>query len=265
MNRQAFVIALILAASGTALLLLYLKRFEQQMAGGPRVTLVTVVSQIERGSVLTEKMLATREVPLAYVESRAVKLSERNKVLGLATATRLNPNETLMWSDLEVATEERDLSALVQPGKRAVTVPTTVTDPSQNALIHPGDYVDVVATLRPQGDASESTSAVLLQRVLVLAVGQETQGIVASKSNDGVGRDRLLTLSLNIQETQILALALDRGRLSVAVRNPHDHATELDIPDLKSSALLDTRVRSDLQRATARAGTVLPARIEASR
>src|SRR6185369_245271 len=127
---------------------------------------------IERGKMITEDMLTTRSVPLAYVEDRAIKAAERSKVLGLQTSVAIFPQQTLMWTDLAITTEDRDLSSLIQPGKRAVAVraSTGSDDTRGNQLIRPGDYVDVIATFRGEADSDQS-SAVLLQRVLVLAVG----------------------------------------------------------------------------------------------
>jgi pilus assembly protein CpaB len=254
MNRRALAIALVLALVGAALLLLYLRRYEREMSGGEPVQLLMVVKPIARGAVLKDDMLAVRAVPAAYVEDRAVKAGERAKILGLASSVALSPQQTLLWTDLAITTEDRDLSALIQPGKRGVTVRAAVgaDDTRANALIRPGDYVDVIATMAPKDPAEERTSTVLLQRVLVLAVGQETQASSApdpkGRQSAAAARDKLLTISLNLQEAQLLALALERGRISVAVRSPEDPWTQNDVPDVKASALLDVKTRAELQR-----------------
>jgi pilus assembly protein CpaB len=64
-----------------------------------------------------------------------------------------------------------------------------------------------------------------------------------------------------LPEAQLLSLASERGRLSVAVRPPGDPSTLEDVPDLKASALLDTKVRADVQRRPTSQG---PVRIEAA-
>jgi pilus assembly protein CpaB len=266
MNRRALAVALVLSLIGTALLVLYMRKFEREMSGGEPVELLMALKPIERGRVITEDMLTTRRVPVAYVEDRAIKAGERSKVLGLQTSVAIYPQQTLMWTDLAITTEDRDLSSLVQPGKRAVTVraSTGSDDTRGNQLIRPGDYVDVIATFRGEHDDTEQSSAVLLQRILVLAVGNETQAVTADpKTREGGHnqRDKLLTLSLSLPEAQLLALAIERGRLSVAVRPPEDPAVVSDIPDLKASALLDTKMRADVQR---RPASDAPIRIEAS-
>jgi pilus assembly protein CpaB len=265
MNKRALVVSLVMALLGTALLLLYLRKFERDMSGGEPVELLMAQKPIERGKVITEDMLTTRSVPLAYVEDRAIKAAERSKVVGLQTSVALFPQQTLMWTDLAITTEDRDLSSLIQPGKRAIAVraSTGQDDTRGNQLIRPGDYVDVIATFQAELENSEQSSAVLLQRILVLAVGSETQTVSDANKRDTPTwmRDKQLTLSLSLPEAQLLSLALERGRLSVAVRPPNDPGTLDDLPDLKASALLDTKVRADLQR---RPQTQGPVRIEAS-
>jgi pilus assembly protein CpaB len=60
-------------------------------------------------------------------------------------------------------------------------------------------------------------------------------------------REMILTLSLNLQEAQLLALAVEKGRLSVALRNPDDQRVVEGIPDMSSTALTDTEVRRAVQ------------------
>jgi len=196
-------------------------------------------------------MLATRSVPLAYVEDRAIKALERAKVVGLTAANAVDTQQTLMWTDLDITTEERDLSSLVQPGKRGVTVRASGTDDARgNALIRPGDYVDVITTMEGD-DTLEERAVVLFQRILVLAVGSETQpsSEPQQKSSGAHARgDKQLTLSLSLPEAQLLALAVQRGQLMVAVRGPNDIGIAHDVPDLLASALREAESRQQAQK-----------------
>ena len=248
MHRRAFFIAVLMAAAGAVLLVLYLRRYEQEASGGVRISVVVAVKPIDRGKPLTDDMLTVRDVPQAYVEDRMIKASEKAKVLGLRLATPVQTDETLMWTDLVIASDEqRDLSSLVQPGNRAVTV-RLAADDSSVSLIRPGDYVDVLGVL-PQGGNDSRTAVVLLQRVLVLAMGLETSNdarITDPQTRQTI-RAPLLTLSVNLQEAQLLALGAEKGRLSVALRNPDDQRVADRVPDLPSSALVDTNIRGAVQ------------------
>jgi pilus assembly protein CpaB len=263
MNRRALLIALVVAGLGVFLMVLYQKRFETEASGGERIKLLIAVKPIERGKVITEEMVATREVPQAYVEDRAIKEVEKAKILGLRVGNPVQAQQTVMWTDLVTSSEERrDLSSLVQPGNRAVSVRTAREDTSI-ALIRPGDYVDVIGVMQQGPQQSDARAAVvLLQRVLVLATGLETSpDAVDVKDRPGGDRESLLTLSLTIPEAQLISLASEKGRIAVALRNPEDQRTAERIPDISSNSLLNSTEREGIK-GVRRSGSGGPSRIE---
>jgi pilus assembly protein CpaB len=266
LSRRLLLIATTLGVSGVLLLALYVRRYEIETSGGERVQLLTVLSAIPRGTVLTDDMLGVREVPVSYVEARAIKASELSKVRGLHTALELDPQDCLQWSDLAIDVADRDLSSLVQPGNRAITV-----EARQNSLIQPGDYVDVLASFTSRnGQDYAATTVVLLQRVLVLAVGHETQRqqfqfqAAADKARGPFQGARNLTLSVELEEAQMVALADKNGELSVALRGGTDPAVQDGLPDLTTSNLLDQAARANAKRAKRTSFDRLPVRIGAA-
>jgi pilus assembly protein CpaB len=254
LSRRLLVVASVLGLVGGGLLLLYLKRFEEEVSGGARVQVLSVVQPIERGALVTAESLAVSEVPVAYVEQRAVRASEKSKIVGIRTAHSLDAQDTLLWSDLAISSESRDLSSLVAPGKRAVTVRASEagSDPAGSGLLRPGDYVDVLVTLRDESMENKGSSAVvLLQRVLVLAVGSKTepQGFAEARNErHHTQRERELTLSLKTEEVQLLSLARERGTLSVALRGPSDTKIIEGVADMPASMLYDKKSRESVQR-----------------
>ncbi len=245
MNRRAFAIALVVGILGLFLLFLYQRRFEVEASGGERVRVLTVVKQVERGKSITEDNLATREVPMAYVEERSVKEAEKSKILNLRVGTTVKAGQALMWTDLATTNEDRkELSVLVQPGYRAVSI-RTARDDSSIALIRPGDYVDVIGVMGAGSSTSDAKAAVvLLQRVLILATGTDTSPEASELRDKQAERENLLTLSLTLPEAQILALASERGRLAVAVRNPDDQKTTVGLVDINMDSILKPEQRA---------------------
>jgi len=247
MNRRALLIALAFAVLGVVLLVLYQQRFVAEASGGEKIKLVIAVKPIEHGKVITEDMLATREVPLAYVEDRAIKDIEKAKILGLRVGNTVEAQQTLMWTDLVTANEDRrDLSSLIQPGSRAVSI-QMARESSSVALMRPGDYVDVFAVVQQQ-EKDQKVAVVLLQRVLVLATGLDTSpdAVQQRMGTAGGGTNEmasLLTLSLPVTEAQLLALAQEKGKLAVVLRNPDDQRTAQSIPDMNSAVLFDATSR----------------------
>lgn len=240
MKARPVLIGVLLAVVGVALLFLYMRRFEQQVSGGSKVELLVTVMPIERGKPVTDEMLGTRQVPQAYVDDRAIRAADREKVISLRAATSVPVLQTLAWTDFIATTDEqRDLSSLVQPGNRAMPVRIQLDDVL--SLIHPGDFVDVISV---SNDGANST--VLLQRVLVLATGTETNVDKAGAKKLNANRATTLTLSVTLPESQLLALAMGMTRLSVVLRNPDDQRVG-DTPDVSMAAVFDAPKRQSIQ------------------
>ena len=270
--RRALSISLgfgVLAAISAGFLL---QRYEQEVSGGDRVLVLRAIKPIERGAALSDDALVAESVPASYVEARAVHAADIAKVRGVRTASALEPQDTLLWSDLAVSQERRDLSSLVQPGSRAVTIHAEVAGSgAEGALLRPGDYVDILASLAP-GDAGSGdkgqklVSVLLLQRILVLAVGAITdpQLLRAALSQESAQALEAapLTLSLKVEEAQLLALAQERGKLSVLLRQPDDARILDAAPELPVSNLFDSAFRNELHRR--RSSDARPVRLTAS-
>lgn len=249
MNRRALFIAVLVGILGAFLLVLYQRRFELEASGGEKVKLLMAVKKIERGKPITDDVIAIREIPLAYVDERAIRETEKNKILGLKMGNTVKEQQLLLWSDLTATDDRKDLSALVLPGYRAVSI-KAARDDTSIALIKPGDYVDVIGVIGASTAINEAKNAVvLLQRVLVLATGTDTSPEQAkdTKEANPYASENLLTLSLTLTEAQVLALAAERGRLAVAVRHPDDQARTSGIVDLNFNQIVDERERAKIR------------------
>jgi pilus assembly protein CpaB len=245
MNRVAMLVALVAALIGGGLSFLYLKSAELRLAGGAKVVLLSLVKDVPAGAALTEDMLAEREVPMAYVEDRSVKSAEEARVLGLKLGNRLRAGQTLLWSDLAISSaERRELSGLVQPGRRAYKLHS---GHESFRMVEPGDHVDLLGSVAGRAPG-ETLSVVLLQKVLVLAVGGRTRrDEIQSK---GVGTaDGSLTLSVTLEEAQLLSLTTTRTgtALSVVLRSPGDDLVVPRLNDVSSNALRDLEERAKIK------------------
>jgi pilus assembly protein CpaB len=221
--KLAIVVSLVLSFLGVGLLYAYVHRFEIEKSGGAPIAVIVVAEPVKRDGVLVESSLSIREVPAAYVDSRAVRASEKKRIIGVNAIHALQPGQTLTWTDVAVGGgERRSLSSLVQPGFRAFNLKTR-PDATTFDLIEPGDRVDLISTTT--GAGGQRTSSLLLQNVLVLAVGSNTGDEAPNPRGTRPAeprREQVLTLSLKIENAQLLAVSLDKGAVSVAVRNPDD-------------------------------------------
>lgn len=245
MKLRPVLFGVALAALGLVLQVVYMRRFEAAASGGTKIDLLVAAEPIERGKRITTEMLGVRSVPQAYVDDRAIRAVDREKILDLRAATKVPVLQTLAWTDLIATTDDqRDLSSLVQPGNRAM--PIRVQFEEALPLIRPGDFVDILGV-----DAEGGKTSVLLQRVLVLAAGLETT-IERSTDRKPNLRASLLTVSVSLQEAQLLALAQSAGRLAVVVRGGSDPRVFDSPPDLTRSELHDATAREAVQRSSRR-------------
>jgi pilus assembly protein CpaB len=222
-----------------ALLLVYLRRVEQDATGGRKVQVLVALELIPRGKPITEAMLGTRDLPLAYVDDRVLRAADKEKIVGLKATSTIPIQQSLVWNDvMAVKDDQRALSALVQPGNRAMPIRVQITDVL--SLVHPGDFIDVLCVC---GEAKESS--VLLQRVLVLATGTDTSG--GTHGKEAAQRATVLTVSASLQESQLLAVAMEKGKLSAIVRNPNDQRVTEAPADVSASALTDASRRLAIQ------------------
>jgi Flp pilus assembly protein CpaB len=132
-------------------------------------------------------------------------------------------------------------------------------------MIRPGDYVDVLATFSGNGSSSASRATkVLLQRVLVLAVGNETQrqAFQATTEKNAPKRSSMLTLSLKLDEAQMVAEASEEGDLSVVLRGASDPTVLEGLPDVTPQNLVEAAIKANRNRNTQNtSSSTMPVRI----
>lgn len=234
MKLRAAAIAIVIASVGAFLVWMYLSRFEAEASGGPKVGVLMALRTVEPGAVLKEEDIGERWIPQAYVESRAIRVGDRQRVVNLRTAAPLQAQQALMWTDIIVQNDDkRNLSALVQAGMRAVTIHA---EGRAQALVRPGDRVDVIATLPQPGSHDHRAGVVLLQNVLVLARSSDSTGHAEDGSE--------IVLSLTLQAAQLLAVATDKAKLSVALRAPDDVRVQEGLTDVSSSSIAEPEKRA---------------------
>jgi len=244
-NSKPFVAALILAAGGAALLWVYRQRFEAEVSGGPKIPVLVATGDIGLGDRIRPEHLGVRTIPISYLDERAVRASAAEKVVGLRVRSRIKANESILWSDLSAAgRDSRDLAGMVQPGMRAVSVPATIAS-AFHGLLRPGDRVDLLLTTDRPGTKERVTFS-LLQNVLVLAVGDD----LGSSERVAQGMELTTTVSVGVsaEQAQTLAFALDRGPLTLSLRNPEDIETLEGLPETEANDILRPGAQVHIQR-----------------
>jgi len=117
------------------------------------------------------------------------------------------------------------MASLVPSGYRAVAVKVD-EDSSVGGFLKPGCRVDVAAIMcvRSAKGPSETISKVILQDVMVGAVGQSLTGDTASNAN----LSRSVTLLVKPEEVAVLHLAATQGKIRLAMRHYEDQGPSGD-------------------------------------
>jgi pilus assembly protein CpaB len=119
------------------------------------------------------------------------------------------------------------MAAVLEPGKRAVTVPVTVSS-GVAGFLFPGDYVDLILTFTVKsentGPSSEQSSnaehrasETLLTNIRVVAVDQR-----ADDQDKTVAVAKTATLEVTPKEAEVIAVALSVGQISLSLRSLGD-------------------------------------------
>jgi pilus assembly protein CpaB len=238
-----------LAALGLGLLagalhFLYLGALAAEARGGEPVEVLVVSAPIRAGEPLDEARLGTREVPSGWVDPRAIPAARLRDVLGLAVSVDLEPGTGLAWTDcagrLDPAAE--DLARLVGPGERAMAIPVDGSL-SLGGMLRPGHRVDILGTFQRGERRGERVTVTLLQNVTVLATGRAVRGAGAAEE----ARFRTVTLSVGMEESQLLAFATTQGSLSLVLRGQQDLEILRDVPEKGMDDVWEAERRSALQ------------------
>lgn len=190
------------------------------------VQVVAAARELPIGRRLTSADLKVAEV--ARKDLPAGHIANTSDVVERAVLVPLSANELVLESKLAPKQGGEGLTAIIEPGKRAVTVQVNETI-GVAGFVQPGSKVDVMFTRAlPNGDGAAIT---ILQNATVLAYGRNLQR-PASRPGEPVppaaassGPLATVTLLVTPDDATRLALATQRGKIQLALRNPLDTDT----------------------------------------
>ncbi len=220
----------ILAALSMALLVNALRSEKRaELSGKGEVVAVVTTRSLPAMSWLTSQNITVKKVPrkglaVGYFSN---PLSLYGKVLAVPVVENQVINKDFLISEGSGA----QLAAALQPGMRAVSVPVSKHS-VMGGLLYPGCLVDVIATFRLgyEETKGQAISTTLLHGVQVLAVQNES--IVSKSEEEGktpkttaiTRTESLLTVTLMVdnRQAEALQLAMNQGKITLAMRNPLD-------------------------------------------
>jgi pilus assembly protein CpaB len=219
------LVAMVLAVAAGGGIYLYLKSMPVAEAQGPEtVSVVVARKDMTFGTTLKDEHLQLVDFPKESVPVGSY--SNVDTVLGHTTKVFVVEGEPILASKL---------SAI--GGGLSVRVPTNMRAMSMNindvtgvsGFVLPGDRVDVVVTVENVGGSNVAVTKTILQDLEVLAAGVKTE----TKNNHNI-TVQTVTVLVDPEGAEKLALGVHQGKVHLSLRNPVDH----EMVDAKST---DTR------------------------
>jgi pilus assembly protein CpaB len=214
-------------------------------------TIVVAAKPLRYGHELAAASL--REIPWPEAALPAGASATINDLLSggkRIVLSAIEVNEPVLSVKITGPGQRATLSALVQPGMKAVTIRVNDVD-GVGGFVLPGDRVNIALTR--QIDKENASTQVVLQNVRVLAIDQVADERVA---NPAVAKS--VTLEVDTVGAQKLGLAGTIGTLSLMLRKAGEPDTEkplqVTIKDLFSGVVADMG-RSHSATITVRRGT----------
>ncbi|MGE4292481.1 MAG: Flp pilus assembly protein CpaB [Desulfovibrio sp.] len=190
-----------------------------QAARPETVNVVVAARDLPRGTRLTAQCLAT--APFLPQSLPARSFADKAELEGRVLSSPLAANDPV--TELRLAADDvraGGVSSMIAPGHRAMAVKGNQVM-GLAGFVRPGNRVDVLATLMAGERASQPTTKLVLENVLVLATGVEFEAPPEGGAPSSVDT---YTLEVTPEESERLALAASQGSLHFALRNETDDA-----------------------------------------
>lgn len=222
LNRSWLILGLALGLGGLAAFGVnqYITRQVQDIEARSKsqrtVRVVVPKEDLAKGTALTAKMVAVREIPAEWAHSNALSPEQFERVENQKLAYPAARGEMLLWSLLE-GQRAPSFSSRLATGRRAITVPVNDVN-SISGMLEPGDRIDLMVTVKKDKRAFMFP---LMQNVSILATG--TRAVVEADGKDGKRTYTTITLEASPDEAQRVLAAREVGSLAAVLRAPGDN------------------------------------------
>jgi pilus assembly protein CpaB len=205
----------------------------QQVASIATQPVVVAVADLPLGSALKKDDLTTLQFPAGQTPDGSFSAPE--ELVGRGLIVPIVKNEPILPAKLAPKEAGAGLPPVIPEGMRAVSVRVNEVIGVAGYVL-PGTRVDVVATASPNETRADTTSKVILSNVQVLTAGTRME---QDQEQGKPMQVTVVTLLVNPEQSERLALASTEGKIQLALRNPLDQ-TAPDTPGVRTAALVGT-------------------------
>jgi pilus assembly protein CpaB len=150
-----------------------------------------------------------------------------------AVTAPITANELVLEREVAAKGSGEGMTSLIERGMRAVSVQVNEIS-GVSGFIQPGTRVDVIYTrIFPNGDAATTT---VLQNIKVIAYGKQLEAGAKLDPREAA-KVTVATLLVTQEQAEKLALAVQRGRIQLVLRNPLDEEIAPDTDPVGSADL----------------------------
>ena len=192
---------------------------------------VVAAADLQLGSELKKEDLTVVQFPSGQAPEGT--FTQPSDIIGRGLIAPIVKNEPVLPSKLASKEAGAGLPPVIPEGMRAVSVRVNEVIGVAGYVL-PGTRVDVVATASPNDERADMTSKVILSNVQVLTAGTRME---QDQEKGKPVQVTVVTLLVNPEQSERLALASTEGKIQLALRNPLDQ-TSPETPGVKTAALV---------------------------
>jgi pilus assembly protein CpaB len=228
-NLLFIILAFLFALIATGGIYYYFQNYEDKIIKESGLTESVVATNIElkAGTEIKEFMLTTIEWPKKKLHPHHVL--NKNDIIGKVVKSTIAKNMPVMKAYL--AEKGANISYFVPENMRAMTIHFG-KDGTDSSLVHPGTFVDVLATFKDRGMSPFTKT--ILQNVKVIAVNGQSEEKFELKDDVTVTD---VTILVRPHDTETLALAKSQASLQIVIRNQND-SEEMERKGIDAETLL---------------------------
>lgn len=254
-KKNLLIAAFVVASLAAFLVFLFAKQMSDEKAEliGKQVEVVKAAREIPVGTPLKDEMVKSELVPEKFLPPNYILKDDITVFYGQPLAVKIQKDKMILTSDFAVSQVSRDLSSKIPAGERALSIPVN-TISGVSSLLRPGDRVDILGTFPvtskdeviEEAEGAQSVGYVtmtLLQNVTLLAVGQQFSDVASDQQQRQ--QYSAVTMSVTVDEAELLTIAQTRGKLMLLLRNRDDiEVTQVSKRTLKQ-VLKDLEILQD--------------------
>lgn len=226
-NKLILLLAIIFGSIAAFGAFQYMRTMEDTyQLSGNYIQVATARETIPARATIQGSMLEFIEVPVEYVMPGAIL--DPADAVGKLARSEIYPGEQLMTQKLMQREDQQGgLAVKVEDGKRAVTIPANQVN-SLHGLLEVNDTVDVMVTfgykLEVTDPATGSTkekdhvaTSTIIHNTPILAINAQV-----TSGDRGTEEVSTITVMVEPEEAQLIALANQQGVIQLGLRSPED-------------------------------------------